>query len=137
MMEQWQKGDRAPGHCPPTCSQVRTFPPLHRIREPSASAAPAESQVWTGLALACGEDTKRLSHHKTAVSSTSSEPAASRSPLVATGWRRLAKGADLEPRASQRASSLRLEISRQDDYCLARARFQADSVHRSAKGEEK
>lgn len=76
------KGDRAPGHRPPTCSQVRTFPPLHRIRGSSiASAAPAESQVWTGLALAWGEDTKRLSHHQTAVSSTSSEPAASRSPL--------------------------------------------------------
>ena len=78
------KGDHAPGHRPPTCSQVTTFPPtLHRIREPSiASAVPAKSQVWTGLDLACGKYTKRLSHHhKTAVSSTSSEPAASRSPL--------------------------------------------------------
>lgn len=59
--------------------------------------APAESQAWTGLALACGEDTKRLGHHKTAVSSTPSEPAASRSPVSSYGVATLEKAVALEP----------------------------------------
>lgn len=113
--------------------------PINASEEPGilqSVCAPAESQAWTGLALACGEDTKRLSHHKTAVSSTPSEPAASRSPVSSYGVATLEKAVDLEPGGVPKGYSLRLEMNRRDPTVTVSqsARFPAYSGHRSASG---
>ena len=115
-------GNHTPGHCPPRCSQVSSFPPtLPRIPEPSiASPALAESQVWIGLAPAYG-GTKQLSHHKTAVSSPSSGPAFSRSRL-GSGWVETPRvGGGLRSWVRARACPSAAEISRREpyDYCLS------------------